>query len=185
MRHRKSGVKLNRNSSHRKALFRNLSIAFIEHKIIKTTVVKAKELRRHIEPLITLTKIDSVASRRNAYRYLNNKTAVGVLFQDFSQYTGFRNGGYTRVVKAGARAGDNAPLAYIEWVDRQAFANGEKAQPIPSKSKTKKKIKPVIEKITAAANNNDTSLAADPAPERTTATSPAPTNTATATDAEK
>lgn len=125
MRHRKSGKKFNRNSSHRKAMLRNLCIAIIERKIIKTTVVKAKELRRYIEPLITLTKNDTVANRRLAYRYLNNKDAVGILFQDFSQYSSSRLGGYTRVIKAGMRSGDNAPMAYIEWTDRNAWLDSE------------------------------------------------------------
>ena len=133
MRHRKSGLKLNRNSSNRKALFRNLAIALIEYKVIKTTVPKAKELRRFIEPLITLAKEDTVANRRLAYARLNNKKAVGQLFVEFGKMSINRPGGYTRIIKAGYRAGDNAPMAYMEFIDRHlesplAFKTTEKKQ---------------------------------------------------------
>ena len=118
MRHRKAGRKLNRNSSHRKALFKNLSIALIEQDIIRTTLPKAKELRRFIEPLITLAKVDSVANRRLAFNKLRSDSAVGKLFSTVAVNTKDRNGGYTRIIKAGFRPGDKADMAYIELVDR-------------------------------------------------------------------
>jgi large subunit ribosomal protein L17 len=118
MRHRKAGRKLNRNSSHRKALFKNLSIALIEQDIIRTTLPKAKELRRFIEPLITLAKVDSVANRRLAFNKLRSDSAVGKLFSTVATNSKDRNGGYTRIIKAGFRPGDKADMAYIELVDR-------------------------------------------------------------------
>jgi large subunit ribosomal protein L17 len=119
MRHRKAGRKLNRNSSHRKALFKNLSIALIEQDIIRTTLPKAKELRRFIEPLITLAKVDSVANRRLAFNKLRSDLAVGKLFSTVAVNSKDRNGGYTRIIKAGFRPGDKADMAYIELVDRE------------------------------------------------------------------
>ena len=119
MRHRKAGRKLNRNSSHRKALFKNLSIALIEQDIIRTTLPKAKELRRFIEPLITLAKVDSVANRRLAFNKLRSDSAVGKLFSTIAVNSKDRNGGYTRIIKAGFRPGDKADMAYIELVDRE------------------------------------------------------------------
>ena len=118
MRHRKSGRKLNRNSSHRKALFKNLSIAFIKQELIKTTLPKAKELRRHLEPLITMAKVDNVANRRLAFNRLRSDQAVGKLFSSVAINAKDRNGGYTRIIKAGFRPGDKADMAYIELVDR-------------------------------------------------------------------
>ena len=118
MRHRKAGRKLNRNSSHRKALFKNLSIALIEQDIIRTTLPKAKELRRFIEPLITLAKVDSVANRRLAFNKLRSDSAVGKLFSTVAVNSKDRNGGYTRIIKAGFRPGDKADMAYIELADR-------------------------------------------------------------------
>ena len=118
MRHRKAGRKLNRNSSHRKALFKNLSIALIEQDIIRTTLPKAKELRGFIEPLITLAKVDSVANRRLAFNKLRSDSAVGKLFTTIAVNSKDRNGGYTRIIKAGFRPGDKADMAYIELVDR-------------------------------------------------------------------
>ena len=118
MRHRKAGRKLNRNSSHRKAKFKNLSIALIEQDIIRTTLPKAKELRRFIEPLITLAKVDSVANRRLAFNKLRSDSAVGKLFSTVAVNSKDRNGGYTRIIKAGFRPGDKADMAYIELVDR-------------------------------------------------------------------
>ena len=111
MRHRKAGRKLNRNSSHRKALFKNLSIALIEQDIIRTTLPKAKELRRFIEPLITLAKVDSVANRRLAFNKLRSDSAVGKLFSTVAVNSKDRNGGYTRIIKAGFRPGDKADMA--------------------------------------------------------------------------
>jgi large subunit ribosomal protein L17 len=118
MRHRKAGRKLNRNSSHRKALLKNLAIALIEQDIIKTTLPKAKELRKVIEPLITLGKEDTVANRRLAFNKLRSDAAVAKLFTEISVNAKDRKGGYTRVIKAGFRPGDKADMAYIELVDR-------------------------------------------------------------------
>ena len=118
MRHRKSGRKLNRNSSHRKALFKNLSLALIEHELIKTTLPKAKELRSFLEPLITLGKTDSVANRRLAFNKLRDDAAVGKLFTVLGVRSKDRDGGYLRIIKAGFRNGDKADMAYVEWVDR-------------------------------------------------------------------
>ncbi len=118
MRHRKSGRQLNRNSSHRKAMFSNMATSLIEHGIIKTTLPKAKELRRVAEPLITMAKEDSVSKRRLAFSRLRDKAAVGKLFNELGPKYKTRNGGYTRILKCGFRSGDTAPMAYIELVDR-------------------------------------------------------------------
>ena len=118
MRHRKSGRQLNRNSSHRKAMFRNMACSLIEHEVIKTTVPKAKELRRVAEPLITLAKSDSVANRRLAFSRMRDKAAVGKLFSEIGPRYEERPGGYTRILKCGFRAGDAAPMAFVELVDR-------------------------------------------------------------------
>lgn len=120
MRHRKSGRQLNRNSSHRQAMFRNLASALVSHEIIKTTLPKAKELRRVIEPLITLAKVDSVANRRLAFARTRNSELVAKLFGELGPRFAQRAGGYTRILKCGFRAGDNAPMAYIELLDRPA-----------------------------------------------------------------
>lgn len=119
MRHRKSGRQLNRNSSHRKAMFRNMSSSLVMHEIIKTTLPKAKELRRVVEPLITLAKADSVANRRLAFARTRSDETVKKLFTDLGPRFKERAGGYTRIIKCGFRAGDNAPMAYIELVDRK------------------------------------------------------------------
>lgn len=118
MRHRKSGRQLNRNSSHRQAMFRNMAISLVRHEIIKTTTVKAKELRRVVEPLITLAKNDSVANRRLAFARTRNAEIVGKLFTELGPRYQERPGGYTRILKCGLRTGDKAPMAYIELVDR-------------------------------------------------------------------
>jgi len=118
MRHRKAGRKLNRNSSHRRAMFRNMTASLIEHELIKTTLPKAKELRRVAEPLITLAKEDTVAKRRLAFSRLRDKAAVGKLFSEIAPRYAQRPGGYLRILKCGFRAGDNAPMAYVELVDR-------------------------------------------------------------------
>ena len=118
MRHRKSGRQLNRNSSHRKAMFRNMACSLFEHEVIKTTLPKAKELKRVAEPLITLAKSDSVANRRLAFARTGNKEAVGKLFAELGPRYQERPGGYTRILKCGFRAGDAAPMAYVELVDR-------------------------------------------------------------------
>lgn len=118
MRHRKSGRKLGRTSSHRNAMFRNMTNSLVEHELIKTTLPKAKELRRFAEPLITLAKEDSVANRRRAFDRLRNDESVGKLFAELGPRYQTRPGGYLRILKAGFRAGDNAPMAYVELVDR-------------------------------------------------------------------
>lgn len=122
MRHNKSGRKLNRNSSHRKAMFSNMANSLFDHEIIKTTLPKAKELRRVAEPLITLAKSDSVANRRSAFSRLRDKEMVGKLFTELAPRYKDRPGGYTRIMKCGFRSGDAAPMAYIELVDRPAEA---------------------------------------------------------------
>lgn len=118
MRHRKSGRQLNRNSSHRKAMFRNMAASLFEHELIKTTLPKAKELRRVAEPLITISKTDSVANRRLAFSRLGRKDVVKKLFEELGTRYSKRPGGYLRILKCGYRSGDNAPLAYVELVDR-------------------------------------------------------------------
>ena len=125
MRHRKSGRHLNRTSSHRKAMFRNMAVSLIEHEIIKTTVPKAKELRRVAEPLITLAKEDTVANRRLAFDRTRSKAAVGKLFTELGPRYRDRPGGYTRILKIGFRAGDSAPVAYIELVDRPGIEDDD------------------------------------------------------------
>lgn len=122
MRHRHSGRQLGRNSTQRKALMRSLSLAMIEHEVIKTTVPKAKELRRVIEPLITLAKNDTVHARRRAFAKLGDKAAVARLFNEIGPRFADRNGGYVRILKCGYRAGDAAPMAYIELVERAESA---------------------------------------------------------------
>ncbi|XOD70203.1 MAG: 50S ribosomal protein L17 [Sodalis sp. (in: enterobacteria)] len=117
MRHRKSGRRLNRNSSHRQAMFRNMVSSLVRHKIIKTTLPKAKELRRFVEPLITLAKIDSVASRRLVFARTRDNECVAKLINELAPRFATRSGGYTRILKCGFRTGDNAPMAYIELVD--------------------------------------------------------------------
>jgi large subunit ribosomal protein L17 len=125
MRHQKSGRKLNRNSSHRKAMFRNMANSLFEHEIIKTTVPKAKELRRVAEPLLTLAKEDSVAHRRLAFDRLRSKATVGKLFDELGPRYVERPGGYLRILKCGHRSGDKAPMAYVELVDRPRLDDEE------------------------------------------------------------
>ncbi len=119
MRHKKSGRHLNRTSAHRKAMFVNMVVSLIEHEIIKTTVPKAKELRRLAEPLITLAKVDSVANRRLAFSRTRDKVAVAKLFSELGPRYEDRPGGYTRILKTRNRHGDSAPLAFVELVGRQ------------------------------------------------------------------
>ncbi len=118
MRHQKSGRKFNRTSSHRQAMFRNMSASLIKHELIRTTLPKAKELRRVAEPLITLGKTDGVANRRLAFSRLRDSEAVAKLFTDLGPRYLDRPGGYLRIIKCGFRDGDNAPMAYVELVDR-------------------------------------------------------------------
>lgn len=118
MRHKLSGRKLNRNSSHRKAMFRNMAVSLMQHEIITTTVPKAKELRRVAEPLITMAKSDSVALRRTAYSRLRDRDTVTKLFNELGPRYKERPGGYLRILKCGFRPGDKAPMAIVELVDR-------------------------------------------------------------------
>ncbi len=118
MRHLKSGRKLNRNSSHRKAMFKNMAASLLRHEMIRTTVPKAKELRRKVEPLITLARTDDVHRRRLAFARLRDDEVVNKLFTELGPRYATRPGGYTRILKCGFRAGDNAPMCIIELVDR-------------------------------------------------------------------
>ena len=118
MRHQRSGRQLNRNSSHRKAMFKNMAVSLFHHEMIRTTVPKAKELRRTAEPLITLAKADSVANRRLAFSRLRDRNAVQKLFNELGPRYQERPGGYVRILKCGFRPGDKAPMALVELVDR-------------------------------------------------------------------
>ncbi len=128
MRHRKSGRKLGRNSSHRKAMFRNMATSLVRHETIKTTLPKAKELRRVVEPLITLAKEDDVAKRRLAFDRLRDKEAFGKLFNDLGPRFKNRPGGYLRILKTGPRPGDAAPMAIVQLVDGPADEGGAVAE---------------------------------------------------------
>jgi large subunit ribosomal protein L17 len=123
MRHRKSGRKFSRTSAHREAMFVNMAASLFKHELIRTTLPKAKELRRVAEPLITIGKIDGVANRRLAMSRLRDKEAVGKLFVDLGPRYKERPGGYLRIMKCGFRPGDNAPMAYVELVDRPEVAS--------------------------------------------------------------
>ena len=144
MHHRKSGRRLNRNSSHRKAMFRNMAVSMMRHELIKTTVAKAKELRGVVEPLITMAgKGDSVAARRLAFARLRDEAIVNKLFTELGPRYKSRPGGYLRVLKCGFRAGDNAPMAIIELVDRdQAAAAEDKLAKKAAKKPAEKAEKP-------------------------------------------
>ena len=122
MRHQKAGRKFSRTSAHREAMFRNMAASLIKHGLIRTTLPKAKELRRVAEPLITLGKNDGVANRRLTFARLRDKEAVGTLFTTLGPRYQSRPGGYLRILKCGFRAGDNAPMAYVELVDRPEAA---------------------------------------------------------------
>jgi large subunit ribosomal protein L17 len=124
MRHRKSGRHLNRTSAHRQAMFRNMACSLFEHELIKTTLPKAKELRRVAEPLITMAKVDNVAKRRLAFARLRSDAVVGKLFTELGPRYQARPGGYLRILKCGFRAGDKAPMAYVELVDRPVSGGG-------------------------------------------------------------
>ncbi len=125
MRHRTSGRQLGRNSSHRKAMFKNMTVSLFEHEVIRTTLPKAKELRRHAEPLITLAKEDNVSKRRLAFDRLRSKEIVGKLFNELGPRYKARPGGYLRILKCGFRPGDNAPMAIVELVDRPQQSSAE------------------------------------------------------------
>ena len=127
MRHRQSGRQLNRNSSHRKAMFRNMAASLFNHEVIRTTVPKAKELRRVIEPLITRAKIDSVANRRVVFDRIRDRDMVTKLFTELGPRYQERPGGYMRILKCGFRPGDNAPMAIVELVDRPVVEDVEEA----------------------------------------------------------
>lgn len=118
MRHLKSGRKFNRTSAHRKAMFRNMTASLVENELIKTTLPKAKELRKVAEPLITLAKKDSVANRRLAFSRIGDRSVVTKLFEELGPRYQSRPGGYLRILKCGLRAGDSAPMAFVELVDR-------------------------------------------------------------------
>jgi len=133
MRHRESGRKLNRNSSHRKALFRNMTVSLVERELITTTVAKAKELRRVAEPLITMARNDNVAKRRLAFSRLRDRAAVTKLFNELGPRYRNRPGGYLRILKLGSRAGDKAPMAIVELVDRTAAGASVAEEPIEGK----------------------------------------------------
>ena len=122
MRHHKTGKQLGRNSSHRQAMFRNMSVSLIQHEQIKTTIPKAKELRRVLEPLITLSKESSISNRRLAFSRLRDKAAVGKLFDDLGERFADRPGGYLRILKCANRPGDNAPMAYVQLVEMRVEA---------------------------------------------------------------
>ncbi|WP_266156389.1 50S ribosomal protein L17 [Dyella silvatica] len=128
MRHQKSGRKLNRTSSHREAMFRNMASSLMKHELIRTTLPKAKELRRVAEPLITLAKTDGVANRRLAFSRLRDKQAVGKLFVELGPRYRERPGGYLRILKCGFRPGDTAPMAYVELVGRPAAVDAVDAE---------------------------------------------------------
>lgn len=139
MRHRNAGRALGRNSSHRKAMFKNMAVSLLQHEIITTTLTKAKELRRVVEPLITLAKTDNVSKRRLAFDRLRDRSIVTKLFTDIAPRHQARMGGYTRVLKCGFRAGDSAPMAIIELVDRAAVA-AEQAQAVVAETAAPKKV---------------------------------------------
>ena len=127
MRHRKAGRYLNRTSSHRRAMFRNMTVSLCKHEMIKTTLAKAKELRRVAEPLITMSKIDSVARRRLVFSRLRDKSVVGKLFSQIGPHFKERPGGYLRILKCGFRKGDSAPMALVELVGRPMAEDQQQA----------------------------------------------------------
>ena len=134
MRHRKVGRQLGRNSSHRKAMFRNMACSLFEHEVIKTTLPKAKELKRVAEPLITLAKNDSVANRRLAFARTGSKETVGKLFAELGPRYIERPGGYTRILKCGFRSGDTAPMAFVELVDRPKIDDDDSSDELSDES---------------------------------------------------
>ena len=158
MRHQKSGRKLNRTSSHREAMFKNMAASLIQHEQIRTTLPKAKELRRVAEPLITLAKVSSVANRRLAYARLRDRDAVGKLFDVLGVRYKNRPGGYLRILKFGFRAGDTAPMALVQLVDRpetgvEATSETAAAEAAPAKKAVKKAAtakKPAVKKAAKA-----------------------------------
>ncbi len=164
MRHRKTGRILGRTSDQRKALMKNLNISLIDHELIKTTLPKAKEMRRHFEPLITLAKTDTVANRRLAFARLGNKAAVKKLFEVLGSRYKDRQGGYVRIIKCGFRVSDCAPIAYVELVDRPEPVEAEEAEEAPKASKAKDDAKATDSKPEAkkAAPKKETAKKAAP-----------------------
>lgn len=163
MRHRKSGRQLNRNSTHRQAMFKNMASSLFEHELIKTTLPKAKELRRVAEPLITLAKEDTVANRRLAFTRLRNKAVVQKLFDTLGPRFKARPGGYVRVLKAGFRKDDNAPMAIVELVQGEVELKPSKARPAKTSKKAADKVEATeqsttveAEETTAKANKVET-----------------------------
>ena len=167
MRHRKSGRHLNRDSAHRKAMFKNLAVSLIEHEVIRTTLPKAKELRRVAEPLITLAKNDTVANRRLAFRRTGSKAAVGKLFEQLGPRYVDRPGGYTRIVRAGHRAGDSAPVAVMELVNRpgQSYDEEPIEEPTPAveAAATEQSVEDDLAQATPDAEENAPEAAAESA----------------------
>ena len=170
MRHRKSGRQLNRNSSHRKAMFSNMAASLIESEVIKTTLPKAKELRRVVEPLITLAKEDSVANRRLAFSRMRSKSAVGKLFTEHGPRYQDRPGGYTRILKCGFRTGDAAPMAYIELVGRPVIAleldeDYANAQALPAAVETEEEKVGAVAEISSEETVTEEAVVEEAAPE--------------------
>ncbi len=157
MRHRKSGRQLNRNSSHRQAMFRNMATSLIECEVIKTTLPKAKELRKVAEPLITLAKEDSVANRRLAFARTRSKAAVGKLFTELGPRYQARPGGYTRILKCGFRTGDAAPMAYIELVGRPIA----EIEDLDTDLATAEEVVETVEETEAVVESTDEAVAED------------------------
>jgi large subunit ribosomal protein L17 len=156
MRHLKSGRQLNRNSSHRQAMFRNMATSLIEHEVIKTTLPKAKELRRIAEPLITLAKDDSVANRRLAFSRTRDKAAVGKLFNELGPRYQARPGGYTRILKCGFRTGDAAPMAFIELVDRPVVDDEDLEEELASAEASAETAEESVEEADAGTDEANT-----------------------------
>lgn len=157
MHHRKSGRRLNRNSSHRKAMFRNMAVSMMQHELIKTTHAKAKELRRVVEPLITMAgKEDSVAKRRLAFARLRDDYIVNKLFTVLGPRYKARPGGYLRILKCGYRPGDNAPMAIVEFVDREVAEDKPKASKAAAKKSEPAAEKPAAAKEKPAKGNEAT-----------------------------
>ena len=183
MRHQKSGRHLNRTAAHRKAMLSNMSASLIEHETIKTTVVKAKELRRYVEPLITLSKVDSVANRRRAFAKLRDKAAVGKLFTELGPRYRERPGGYTRILKAGFRQGDSAMVAYMQLMDQPDMASTQQPEPLftDDQDVEEESDTPVAEAEEAAAATATSATAEEDAAEQKPATGEA---SADASDAE-
>ena len=170
MRHRKSGRQLNRNSSHRKAMFSNMAASLIESEVIKTTLPKAKELRRVVEPLITLAKEDSVANRRLAFSRMRSKSAVGKLFTEHGPRYQDRPGGYTRILKCGFRTGDAAPMAYIELVGRPVIAleldeDYANAEALPAAVETEEEKVGAVAEISSEETVTEEAVVEEAAPE--------------------